>query len=94
MIARYKNSSHRAFLNLLNEKFAHLTIATPSARIPAHILNANITTNAYTNPLVGVKYPNKGLTVDMAINRHCSKLNNFSMIIFLKTATKVTAFCT
>jgi hypothetical protein len=80
-------------LNLLNEKLAHLTIATPSARMPAQMLKANITTSAYTNPFVGVKYPNNGLTVDMAINRHCSKLNSFSMIIFLKTATKVTAFC-
>lgn len=75
----YKSNSANAFLNLLNLKLRQWRIITPSARIPAQILNANIIINAYINPAVGVTYASKGLAVVANIIRHCSQLKILSI---------------
>ena len=75
----YKSNSANAFLNLWNEKRLQFLIATPSALIPAQMLNANIITNACINPAVGVRYANNGLVVVANIIRHCSQLKILSI---------------
>jgi hypothetical protein len=57
----------------------HLTIETPSALIPAQMLNENIITKENTNPFVGVKQPNIGENEATNIIRMFSKLN-FSIL--------------
>ena len=79
IITTYKSNSANAFLNLWNEKRLQFLIATPSALIPAQMLNANIITNAYINPAVGVRYANNGLAVVANIIRHCSQLKILSI---------------
>lgn len=79
MIPTYKSNSANAFLNLLNRKFLQCLTLTPSARIPAQILKANIMTNAYIKPAVGVRYANNGLAVVANIIRHCSQLKILSI---------------
>lgn len=79
IITTYKSNSANAFLNLWNEKRLQFLIATPSALIPAQMLNANIITNAYINPAVGVRYANNGLAVVTNIIRHCSQLKILSI---------------
>lgn len=79
IITTYKSNSANAFLNLWNEKRLQFLIATPSALIPAQMLNANIITNAYINPAVEVRYANNGLAVVANIIRHCSQLKILSI---------------
>lgn len=79
IITTYKSNSANAFLNLWNEKRLQFLIATPSALIPAQMLNANIITNAYINPAVGVRYASNGLAVVANIIRHCSQLKILSI---------------
>lgn len=75
----YKSNSANAFLNLLNLKFLQCLTLTPSTRIPAQMLKANIITNAYIKPAVGVKYAKIGLDDVANIIRHCSQLKILSI---------------
>lgn len=75
----YKSNSANAFLNLLNLKFLQCLTLTPSARIPAQMLKANIITNAYIKPAVGVKYAKIGLNDVANIIRHCSHVKSLSI---------------
>lgn len=55
IIIRYSNSSARACLNFCQEKLRQVVMLTPSALMPHHILNENMTARAMMKPFVGVK---------------------------------------
>ena len=83
IMIRYSSISTKAFLNLPKLKFLHRVIVTPSARIPAQQLNANVSTNASTNPFVGISHPKAYDKHEIATSRMFSIVSRIAYAVIV-----------